>query len=222
MITGLKGNTRVIESRLQQASHHIIPSMWASTKQAAQDIWIPHQLVPPHAVVREWDHDFHERAVSLRPGSSHSFLRDPNHLYPNSAVFYFAHATKRWWISPQMMEAAIPEVQENKNKPKGDQWRGSCNYILHWSLLLWGIRHSHSAEEPERFTPTRDWEQVHPRVSSVSTIQQAQLIPFLAQTSLCCWGADLSEPLKHNHLLSSSVPRRTSQYPEMFISLPSE
>lgn len=133
MITELKGNTQVIKSRLQQASHHIILSTWASTNQAGQDIWIPHQLVLPHTVVRERDHDLHERAVSLRPGSSHSFLQDPNHLYPNSIVFHFTHATKQSWISPQMMEAAILEVKENKSKPKGNQWRGSYNYTLHWS-----------------------------------------------------------------------------------------
>lgn len=52
-----KGNTQVIKSRLQQASHPIIPSTWASTCQAAQDTWTPQQLVLAEAVVREWDHD---------------------------------------------------------------------------------------------------------------------------------------------------------------------
>lgn len=52
-----KGNTQVIKSRLQQASHHIIPSTWASTSQAAQDTWTPQQLVLAEAVVRERDHD---------------------------------------------------------------------------------------------------------------------------------------------------------------------
>lgn len=91
----------------------------------------------------------------------------------------FAHITKWWWwISPQMMEVAILNVQENKSKPKEDQWQGSYSCILHWSLLLWSIRHPHPAKEPERFPTIRDWEQIHPCVTSVSRIQQAQVNSF--------------------------------------------
>lgn len=130
MITGLKGNTRVIKSGLQQASHHIIPSTWASNNQSAQHIRIPHQLVQPHTMISEWDHDLHQRVASLRPGSPHAFLQDPNRLYQNSLVFYSAHATKCSWISPQMTEVAIHKVKEKKSKSKGDQWWNSYNYVF--------------------------------------------------------------------------------------------
>lgn len=141
MITGLKGNTRVIKSGLQQASHHVIPSTWAPN-QSAQHIRIPHQLVLPHTMVGESDCDLHQRAVSLRPGSSCAFLQeDPTHLYPNSVVFYFIHVNKWLWTLPQMMEVELYELQTERGSLKVTSDKAATiKYSTRYTMLLLGLR----------------------------------------------------------------------------------
>lgn len=180
--------------------------------QSAQHIRIPHQLVLPHTMVSEWDHDLHQWAVSLRPGSSHAFLQDPNHLYQNSIVFYSPHATKWSWISSQMMEDAIYKVKEKKASLKvtSDEV-ATIMYSTSYTLLLSGVRHSYCQVTREIYHHNRVRTSSSP--CQLSRIQQA--VPLLPQIlpSLSCWGTSFKLTTKTKpppHLFS---PRKNATIP---------